>query len=451
MNLKRLREICLGNRTQSYSLEKVDILSPYLSEGFFTKLKKLRPREVNITTDAGCSSSVISRIQAKLGRSANPVRLAWSEGLVHAKCYLFHWKNFESNRYKRLLLWGSCNATDGGFGRNAEVFSWLLLSSIDKEQRTRIIRYFSELKENDDGVDGIDFSIQGLTVEFPCIEFFKDESGSFDLWLQKGRLCHPFPNDPGFRHLRVELLSRITADDNLSAELRKNRIGISQQTTIAYDYLRRSLDDIEQPESEEDFTVIWKSRFFVDTVFGFWTSQDCFNEKRQGFHKRDTARRQNEIQQIAEASRLQRMRWNEEFLAILQSIYDAIPNSNEYFHHSDGKLDAERYRKQFDRQLNRDFFRAQDSWFKHGYISGYDFPEVPPMREFSRNWDEFVQSFADSLFFEINKSGTRSLVAKAVREWTDLGAAVDSEDFLKKIRRSWKLQRDNLEFFFQSE
>jgi hypothetical protein len=458
MDLKYLRNICLGKMFKNYSLEKVDILSPYLSDLFFIKLKELKPQHVCITTDAGCPSTAIKSVEEKLGNKINHIKLAQCDGIVHGKCYLFHWKNKKTNRYKRLFLWGSCNATEGGFERNAEVFSWLQLSKIDKDQRFNIISYFSDLRKNDDRIKGIKIQIDALTIKLPDIEFFKPESTTFDLWIQKGRLCHPFPNDPSFRHLRVVLKTKIAPDDMLSTELRNNNIGINQQTTIAYDYLRQNFDVIEggleeenDLQSDDNYTTTWKSRYFVDTVFGYWTSEDCFNDNGDSFHKRDTEQRENEIDQISGANSKQRDKWNENFLSILKAISDAIPNASEYFHYKDGELDTERYKKQFENQLNRDLIRSKDSWFRHGYISGYDFPEIPPMREFRSNWNELINSFSSSLFFEVNKSGTRSWLAQTVRDYTDLGTAVNSDDFLQLLRNKWKLNQEYIECFYCTE
>jgi len=463
MDLKHLRNICLGRMLKNYRLEKVDILSPYLSDLFCIKLKELKPQHVYITTDAGCPSAAIKSVEEELGNKLGHIKLAQSKGIVHGKCYLFHWKNKDTNRYKRLLLWGSCNATEGGFERNAEIFSWLQLSKIDKEQQSHIISYFSDLSDlgnNGDDIEGIIIKINALTIKLPDIQFFKPESTTFDLWIQKGRLCHPFPNDPSFRHLRVVLKTKIAPDDILSTELRKNNIGINQQTTIAYDYLRQTFDEIEDEEeeregddekSDDNFTTTWKSRYFVDTVFGFWTSEDCFKENGESFHKRDTAHRENEINQISRANPEQRDKWNENFLSILKSISDAIPNASEYFHYEDGELDIERYKKLFENQLNRDLIRSKDSWFRHGYISGYDFPEIPPMREFSSNWNQFITSFSNSLFFEVNKSGTRSWLAQTIRDYTDLGTAVNSDEFLEILRNKWKQNKEDIECFYCTE
>jgi hypothetical protein len=453
MRLEDLRNICLGRMIENYELEAVDILSPYLSDTFFDKLGELEPQHVYVTTDAGCSSTKIESIERSLGEIPTQLKLAQCEGIVHAKCYLFTWRNRRVNRYKRLLLWGSCNASQGGFERNAEIFSWLLLSKIGQEQQSAIINYFSELRGNDNGTNPIKIKIDALTLKLPRIRFFDPEQTTFDLWIQKGRLCHPFPNDPNFRHLKVTLKTRIVSDDSLSTELERNSIGINQQTTISYDYLRQAAEEEENEQEEnpdDGYTRIWKSKFFVDTVFGFWTSEDCFNNNGRDFHRQNTARREMEIDQISQSTFLQRKEWSENFLSILESISNSIPNPSRYFHCRDGVLDTERYKELFKKQLNRDWTRSKDPWFKHGYISGYDFPEVPPMREFSSNWDEFIKSLSSSLLFEVNKRNPRNRLAQAIKglniEQTD-----DSDKFLEMLRNEWDSIQESIRCFYCQE
>lgn len=452
MKLNFLRDICVGTSSNDYFLDQVDIISPYLSDMFFERLKTLKPKKVYITTDAGLSPAVTKSVTEKLGRNLGHFKLAHCSGIVHAKCYLFHWKNKSTNKFRRLLLWGSCNATDGGFERNAEVFSWLLLSKIDKDERNKIISYFSYLRSNECTVDPMDISTDyGLTISLPDIQFYNDDLASFDLWIQKGRLCHPFPNDPAFRHLKVKLLTKISPEDELSSELRKNNIGINQQTTMSYDYIRQNEGEPVEVEVEDNYTKSWKSKYFIDTVYGFWTSYDCFKANEAIFHKSDKEKRKMEIDLISAADKRQRKKWNEEFLSILERIDNDVENPKQYFHYKNGILDIERYRKQFENQLNRDFIRSKDSWFRHGYISGYDFPEVPPMREFISNWKEFINSFSSSLFFEINKSRPRNNLAKKIRKFSDLAAVVDNEQLLKDLQSKWNEYKKVIEIFYRKE
>jgi hypothetical protein len=70
------------------------------------------------------------------------------------------------------------------------------------------------------------------------------------------------------------------------------------------------------------------------------------------------------------------------------------------------------------------------------------------MREFSSNWNEFITSFSNSLFFEVNKSGTRSWLAQTIRDWTDIGAAVNSDEFLEMLRKKWEPNQEVIECFY---
>lgn len=452
MKLEYLRNSCLAkvkNKNQ-YQLKRVDIISPYISEQFFKSLKTLAPKKIRITTDAACSPVIIDNIMSNFPDKIEKINLAQCEGIVHAKCYLFHWRNESTKKFRRLFLWGSCNATDGGFRRNAEVYSWINLSQMERDKRKLLLNYFDNIRESN--VTGIQLDLaNGLFVKLPNITHYTPEISSFDLWVQRGRLCHSFPNDPSFRHLRLTLKSKMSPKDELSDALVKNNIDINQQAGISYDYLRYNNSDIEYADIDDDFTSTWRSKYFIDTVYGLWTSEGCFNENKDVFHKSDKTNRQKEIDIISKANTGKRNEWCNNFIKIIQQISGSISNPSEYFYFKDGELDIDKYEQQFLKQLNRDFLRSQDTWFKHGYISGYDFPEVPPMREFTSHWNELIQSFSESLFFEINKSGTRNWLAQTVRDYTDIGFPIDSDTLLEELNRNWNAHKEYIECFYCKE
>lgn len=449
MKLEDLTNKCLNeNEKEQYTLKRVDILSPYISESFFKKLVELEPRKVYITTDAGCSSKIVEAVKKTLGNKLGKIKHAHCKGIVHAKCYLFIWENPTTKKCKRLFLWGSCNATDGGFERNAEVFSWILLSKINQAKRRMILKYFSVLRDNDKNVSGVELKLGNwLTIELPKIECYTTNASTFDLWIQKGRLCHSFQNDPSFRHLRMKLEKNISPKGELLDALQTNNIGINQQTTITYDYLRHNPSLDKDVEVDDD--SMWKSKYFVDTVYGFWTSEDCYKNKYKKFHKNDTVKRKREFNLISTADEHQRKKWTKEFLEKLKLINDAISNPSEYFHYKDGSLDIEKYEKQFENQLNRDFIRAKSSLFKRRYISGYEFIEVPPLREFSSHWNKFIQSFLESLYFEIKKPRSRSLLAQTIRDDTGIGDLLEEFGTLStELKTNWNDHKAQIEDFY---
>lgn len=457
MNLEELRDGCLGRDANNYFLESVDIISPYLSSSFFEKIKDIKPKSIFIVTDAGCSSDVLADVRKTLAEKPkiklDAIKLAQCTGIVHAKCYLFHWKNKATNRLKRVLLWGSCNASDGGFKNNAEVFSWIFLQKIDKESRSEVLKYFNALRNNSDHVAGLELSISDfLIIKLPEIKFHADKFATFDLWIQKGRFCHPFPSDQNFRRLKLILKNKIESKNDFSRALSENNIDISQQRTITYDYLRKNNDQVDkfdEIEVDDDVSSIWKAQYFTDTVYGLWTSGECFREKRAYFHKRDKTKREDEINLISKDDGQQRDKWRDEFIFIIESISKSVVDPEDYFHYKAGVLDIDRYKDQFDKQLKRDFLRAQNPWFRHGYTSGFDFPEVPPIREFSSNWDELLSSFIASLLFEMDKERRKNKLAQTIRKYTDFNEYINNGDEpLDILRTYWDEFKENIEEFY---
>ena len=85
---------------------------------------------------------------------------------------------------------------------------------------------------------------------------------------------------------------------------------------------------------------MWKSRYFIDTVYGLWTSEDFFNNNKAGFHKSDKTKRKNEIDIISKADDSKRNKWCENFIKIIQVISKSASNSSEYFHYKNGELSS---------------------------------------------------------------------------------------------------------------
>lgn len=437
MNLTELRKSCLGNRVDEYSLEKVDIISPYISEGFFNPLiEELDPLEILIVTDISCSPNALQQVKEVLNNKniKYNVRFAECNGIVHAKCYLFHWKNNNTNRFKRLLLWGSCNATEGGFKRNTEIFSWLLLSELDNNTIQKIKSYIIGIRENPNSVRSAEIKHEGLTLLLPAIIFCKPDSkeDTFDLWIQRGRLCHEFKTDSSFRYLKVDFKIKLPKNDFMRT-LEEHGFQGSEQPSISFDYLRQNNN---QDTTNDKPSKKWKAKYFVDTMYGLWTSEQCFNQNKNDFRKVDCERRRQEIDIIANATESQRKKWRNGFVEKLRDVNQTIENPHEYFHYIEGKFNVKKYREQLDKQLERHLLRSQDTWFKNAYISGFNFPDVPPIRKFHTNWEEFIQSFAASLFFEINKPRTQNLLAKTIRQFEI--EADDSSEFLEELRSKWK-------------
>jgi len=438
---------------KGYELNQVYILSPYISHHFFDELKKLNPKRILLVTDAGVSREAIKEVRELLNERLT-VRFAQCDGIVHAKAYLFRWFNDEAG-WKTLFLWGSCNASDGGFGKNAEIYSWMeLKDKSNKEQKKEILNYFKGLK-TEYGISNIQIMINNIIISLPDLDFINPEREStFDLWLQKGILCHPFPNDNSFRHFKLKLRNRIGTDDEVLNIFKENRLYPIQQTTISYDYLRES-KRVNQFKGDNNSFIQWKSQCFTDTIYGFWTSVECYEEIEDSIGRQDSPRRKDEIRRISMAEEAQQKEWIDNFFNLLIKVCEEIKkinrNLNDYFECRNGVIDDEYYRKIFMKQLTRDQLRSCDRWFKNCYIKGFEFIEVPPLKNFSKNWDVFVVSFCEALLsnIKLNKSNKLSQALNSINEFGKVVDDIDDgNDLSKWLRENWKKHESTIRGFY---
>jgi hypothetical protein len=439
-----------GTKAGEYFLESVDLISPYLSNSFFCDLSKLKPKAVYVVTDAGTSSDLVAEVEAVKKANIEQVFLAKSDGIVHAKVYFFRWKNKSTGKYKKVLLWGSCNASEGGFGRNTEVYSWLRLGATDKKLLEKVESYFFELRELNTKkyVDSVVLEeVKGLSVILPEIVSFNKEEESLELWIQKGRLCHEFPVDPSFRHLKITLLKKIVPDEGLKSAFSGSAIELKQQASISIDYLRggadRSAKEFVDKESKK-----WKSGYFIDTSYGFWTSSESFSNNSKDFTKSDKKKRAFEIKKISEASKDDMDEWCNNFISEVEKICmnGGLAKPSEYFKFRNGHIDRNHYFQILKNQLKRDCAYAKNDWFRNGYISGFVFPEVPPIRDSELHWKDFLDSWYGALNFQLSKPNTRSHLARTIRDFAEIDV-IDPENFNQK----WMEKRDIIVNFWNFE
>jgi phosphatidylserine/phosphatidylglycerophosphate/cardiolipin synthase-like enzyme len=97
---------------------KITIVSPFVSEGFIkTVVEELSPNKMLVVADKRSELEMdkidkIAKVEVRLAECL--------DGLVHAKLFLFDWKDGA-----KFFVWGSANATQSAFGKNAESVSLL--------------------------------------------------------------------------------------------------------------------------------------------------------------------------------------------------------------------------------------------------------------------------------------------------------------------------------------
>lgn len=447
MKLKEFYDEIWPTEQAEITLKRVYIIAPYLSKSFFLALRKLEPQKVFIATDSGTSKKVCDDLEKYLkSELEGNIRLLESRagaGIYHGKIYLFQWKNESTNRTKKILLFGSGNATSRGFGSNAEVFSWLNYSQLSNDDRGYIDDYFSAIfTEPSNGkaikVDETWLSVgPGAPLMLPGLKVIREEQTAFAAWLQKGWLGHQYTADGTFGKFKIVLRKPLRLTGAINDLLTSNNFEPTIQKSLSFNYL--GVADIET--TEEDGEKFWKAKYFTETCYGFWTSAACYEAKRDGFYRQGIERRQQQLEMVFNAQDDDWETWKLEFIQRLQNIWAAIEDAESYFKTDEnGYLDVEYYMTRCDSQLNRDYDKSKDGWFPDCYSKGYEFVETPPLRGFDRHWQDFRKSFGNALFFELQKQQSKSFLAQVVREclddmWVEVE---DSEVLLGFLEKNWK-------------
>jgi hypothetical protein len=259
-------------------------------------------------------------------------------------------------------------------------------------------------------------------------------------------LCNPFPPDSTFRRLKVQLIAPIDAQDPVSAEFRRHRLNLNQQTSITYDFLRAGSMAADEEAGEVDFAdgfeadpVIssWRAKYFIHTIYGHWTSAECYSALQKQFVKRDYEKRASEIAEIAGSTPEDWERWASSFVQILSDVADQVDRPDRFLRFDGDRLDVVGYHRQFRNQIRRQVDRARDPWFCRSYISGFSFAELPAMRETSSIWREFLDSLGEALAFEVAKRGTRQLLARQLRERRIVAVGSDGSEVISAIDYGW--------------
>lgn len=402
------------NNLVDHELTSIIILSPYPSKSFFKDVfLNLNPQRVDLITDVATSDEVIDDIENLVQDSEIILNIRFSEctGITHAKAYLLTWKTVTSDDvtvYRRLLLWGSCNASDGGFGRNAEIYSWCDLNCLLASERKKIRDYFIALKtKKKKNIQPV--IAQGgkrFTIHLPEILIINPSKVGFDSWLQKGYLCHQLLVEPDFGAIRVKLKEKPGTDDPDTEFLRK-RLNLKIQKSFSYKYHDV---DFEEPDKEER----WKGKYFVDTNYGLWTSPDCFRRKHDGFVKSGYKDREKVFNKVNILTDGDADDLAEGFCDYIVYLTKEMKNPMHFFEYKRKTLNIDYYLKQAKIKIDEDRKYSQQPYFKNSYIYGYDFVELPSVRNNNIAWQKFTSSFGESIRYAL-KMGKKNRLAETIR------------------------------------
>jgi hypothetical protein len=262
---------------------------------------------------------------------------------------------------------------------------------------------------------------------------------SFDAWLRRGTLCHSFVDDQAFARFSVTLNSSlpVAGAEEIMKESGYLRSGESKTIRRAY---------VSLPKTAREHSPRWRTRYFVETIFGDWTSSECWADHNSGrlpqsFTKKGEAARRGLIENIRSGTKEQFDLWISEHLSSLNDLAKRLRRRKidpaTYLEIDDeGKLDRAKYRGLAERQLRRDRGKAAGASFVERFCRGYEFVHVPPLGD---AFERFAQSWCESVLHAATKGRVISNFTKTIRgKLDDEGVQpADGEELLALLRERW--------------
>jgi hypothetical protein len=401
-------------------LRRLYVIGPYPTKEFFIRIREsLNPQEVLLVVDDGYNFQEVESIRQVFKDRKCQVRYAScpSSGLVHAKLYLAEWESTIGTITTVRLAWGSPNASRNGFEVNAEAVSF---ATIDSAPKAALLLYFHKLWQKQSGrVDAVDSLIPGgVRLLLPGFRFTSSPGQeSFESWIQSGRLCHKYEPDQTFARLSVTLRKPLPRDEIQSlfadADLRIDTD--SRVFRFAY------LDDVRGDGKK---APLWRARYFVETWYGFWTSDACYHAYRDYFTIQNEEQRKEILTRIKVSSAKEQEDWGDEFISRLRLVLDGLKKQGlrpgDYFYVKNRDVDVNHYSDSAVQQLRAHQKRAENGVFAERFTRGFVFPPLPRFRGAEAveggSFRDFVDSWCGNVLNGMAKRRHTSLVVQVLRK-----------------------------------
>jgi len=441
---------------EGYKTDLALVISPYFDREFANQLvKKMAPSRLRYVVDDGAQAEDLEDLRKACGECLE-IALGASRGIFHLKVFYFEFVRLVGRQQrKRRLLFGSANATNAGFSGeiNRE-----LIANIDlaREQDSEILNYLYRV------VDAIE-SGRGLIVEkVPSVQLQNSCSiklpslsilplgppPGFDAWLQRGRLVARFPDSPQFLNIMVKLEKALPQGDVERIFAGRRLLEKGNRNLLRYAYIDpTSHEDTEDSEGDDGTTGHWKASLCVWTQLGFWVSDTCyeaFHDRMRAKHHQDRQNRVLELKNLA-ADEKRKAECRQRFLDTLQDAADQLMvgdfDPSNYLRMKGNHIDETYFSEQFEKKFRIDLGLATNEDFRRRYENGYDFLRVPYFRQDTVAWTNFVQSWAETIVLEANKSRSSSLVLRAIdtvmRSFNMETKKIPVDELIKLLRDSW--------------
>lgn len=426
-----------------FRLCRATIIGPYPTPDFIEQVLDWRPEEVILAVDDGWPQERIDDIWRVFAAHEAELILwrvapAVGNGLVHAKLYCLEWVNAANNRRRHTLLAGSANASSQGFGIHAEAFVHVDLANIALSNKKEVLQYFGDLAQGED-VNERQFYIGDKSwLSIPALRVVRTPwPNGFDAWIRRGRLCHSYQPDPTFGRLVLRLKEPMP-QGLLGTNLGNFGFGVAGETqAFTRPYVSYASDAGDDRNERGNERQNWRQRYFTETVYGYWTSAECFKQFEDEFVAPHAEGRELALDAIRYADRTTRLTWIDDFMRSIGNVFETLTAEQRktYFHvRSNGMLDAEKYRQQAEAKLDRDRGKARDDYFCKRFTSGFAFPPVPAL---GSEFEDFALDLSANLLAKLQSRRVNNKLAAAVRDYQIAEPDMSPEELLGHLRDRW--------------
>lgn len=253
-------------------------------------------------------------------------------------------------------------------------------------------------------------------------------------------LCHRYQPDPRFGAILVKLKRALPP-----SELGRLFVDANSEFEAERDVVRFPYVPLNAPIGTAGH---WRSKYFAETPFGYWTSRECFAEldQRNAFHGKGEGRRRELLEHIAHAAKAQQNEWAKGFIKRLDVIAERVRREARRLrvepHHlfqMDGRhVKAGYYRSRALQQIRQHATLAADKSFENRYVRGHTFVRVPAMRADAESFEELALGFCDSVLIAAARTQSRSRLATVLQDALEEDLSdMSSRKMLAMLRERW--------------
>lgn len=374
---------------------KITIVSPFVSEEFIkTVVEEFSPNKMLVVADKRSELEIdkidkIAKVEVRLAEHS--VRLEKDKTvhlLVHAKLFLFDWKNGA-----KVFVWGSANATPAALGtepNNAECISLYKIRDSDNEPESKIELYFKQLWQN---VPDVPVTIKSCDAELGTVKLslpgfsLIERQDSFDKWLEEGKLFDPDKYKATLETVRLKIpLKKDIKTKNLAKQY---DFDCSETKTLSYNKFK-NVPNVDLPSIKS---------YALNTVYGYWMPDQIYTWFKKEPKSEIRKAMEGKIEALIEYIETKR----EELINIFMEHLDYLVKDQqvqgslrEYFQDDylldDSKLKRDSIQNKLSRDLDEHIDKCRELRDQSLRVHG-----LFPIRSFIEEWDRFAGSLVESI------------------------------------------------------